>query len=31
MRKPLYSITKKELWIRGVFVAVAGALAIAAE
>jgi hypothetical protein len=29
MRKPLYSITKKELWIRGVFVAVAAALVVA--
>jgi hypothetical protein len=29
MRKPLYSITKKELWIRGAFVAVAAALVIA--
>ena len=29
--KPLRVITKKELWIRGVFVAVAGALAVAAE
>jgi hypothetical protein len=29
MRKPLYNITKKELWVRGVFVAVAAALVIA--
>ena len=31
MRKPLYNITKKELWIRGIFVAVAAALVIAHE
>ena len=31
MRKPLYNITKKDLWIRGAFVAAAVALAIVAE
>jgi hypothetical protein len=31
MRKPLYNITKKDLWIRGAFVAVAVALVIAHE
>jgi hypothetical protein len=29
MRKPLYNITKKELWVRGVFVAVVAALVVA--
>jgi hypothetical protein len=31
MRKPLYNITKKDLWIRGIFVAIAAALVIAHE
>ena len=31
MRKPLYNIAKKDLWRRGVFVAVVGALVIAHE
>jgi hypothetical protein len=31
MRKPLYNIKTKDLWIRGVFVAVAAVLVIAHE
>jgi hypothetical protein len=31
MRKPLYNITKTDLWVRGVFVAIAVALVIAHE